>query len=261
MYVVLRNKIAKIRLFCEKHKRHILSLHETWLDRSFHDNQVSLAEYNLIRQNRDCCGGGLAVYVAELLDFERVHVNVDNISIHPNTETLGIELKPLKSKNILLGFFYRPPNSDATIFVENLEVLLQTFSRSNVEMILVGDFNCNLVCSTSLTIPTRSFLRVTRRFCLYQLIKNHTRVTERSKPVINLLFAIRPELYYSGVLMVRFTDHFAIFGVRNLHRVKLPTPRFIQARNCKHFDVGLFKSDISHNKSYPLGHHRIGRRR
>ena len=61
----LRNKMAEIRLFCDMHKPHILSINETWLDESFPDNQVSLTGYNIIRQDRDCNGGGLAVYVAE----------------------------------------------------------------------------------------------------------------------------------------------------------------------------------------------------
>ena len=242
----LRNKMAEIRLFCDMHKPHILSINETWLDESFPDNQVSLTGYNIIRQDRDCNGGGLAVYVAESLDFERLNMDTDNILIHPDIETIWIELKPSKSKNIMLGFFYRPPNFDATSFLEGIEILLEVFSRDDNELILVGDFNFNMTCSASLNSSTRSFLRTTRRFCLNQLIKKPTRVTERTKSLIDLLFTTRPELYCSGVLPISFTDHFAIYGVRKLHRIKMPSPRFIQARNFKHFDAQVFKSDISH---------------
>ncbi len=44
----LCNKMAEICLFCDRHKPHILSLKETWLDGSFPDNQMSLARYRLI---------------------------------------------------------------------------------------------------------------------------------------------------------------------------------------------------------------------
>ncbi len=64
--------------------------------------------------------------------------------------------------------------------------------------------------------------------------------------MIDLIFTTRPELYRSGVFPVSFTDHFAVFGVRKLHRVKSLPPKFIRARNYKHFDTDLFKCDIRH---------------
>ncbi|CAB4008026.1 Hypothetical predicted protein, partial [Paramuricea clavata] len=236
----LCNKMAEIRLFCDRHKPHILSLNETWLDGSFPDNQMSLAGYRLIRQDRDCYGGGVAVYVDELaLDFERLEVITD-------IEVIWFELKPSKGKNILFGAFYRPPNFDAIIFVDKLEEMLRTFARDDIEMVLLGDFNFNLACTASLNTSARRFLRATRRFCLQQLIKKPTRVTEISSSLIDLIFTTKPELYRSGVFPVGFTDHFAIFGVRKLHRVKSLPPKFIRARNYKHFDTDLFKCDISH---------------
>ena len=54
-----------------------------------------------------------------------------------------------------------------------------------------------------------------------------------------------PELYYSGVIPVGFSDHSAIFGVRKLHRDKRPPPKFIQARNLKKFDSKLFKDYLN----------------
>ncbi len=202
----LRNKMAKIRLFC---------------DGSFPDNQMSLAGYRLIRQDRDCYGGGVAVYADEALDFERLEVITD-------IEAIWFELKLWKGKNVVFGVFYRPPNSDATIFVDKLEEMLRTFARDDIEMVLLGVFNFNLACTASLNTSARRFLRATRRF-LQQLIKKSARVTEISSSLIDLIFTTRPELYRSGVFPVGFTDHFAVFGVRKLHRVKSHPPKFIRA--------------------------------
>lgn len=200
--------MAEIRLFCDEHKPHILALNETWLDDSFPDNQVSLAGYNLVRRDRNCHGGGLAVYIVESLNFECLNKNLDDIIIRSDMEALWIELKPSKSKNILFGFLYRPPSFDATIFIDNLEVILKLLTQNDKVTILVGDLNFNLACSTSLNTSTRSFLRTTRKFCLRQLIKKPTRITEHSRTLIDLLFTTKPELYCSGVLPVCFTDHF-----------------------------------------------------
>lgn len=41
----LRNKLNEVRLFCDKHKPHVLSLNETWLDDSFLDSEFYLPGY------------------------------------------------------------------------------------------------------------------------------------------------------------------------------------------------------------------------
>ena len=38
----LRNKVDELRLFCDMHKPHVLSVNETWLDESFSDEEVWL---------------------------------------------------------------------------------------------------------------------------------------------------------------------------------------------------------------------------
>ena len=68
----------------------------------------------------------------------------------------------------------------------------------------------------------------------------------RSRTQIDLFFTSRPELYISGVKQVDFSDHSAIFGIRKLHRSKLPLPRIIEAQNYRAFDSNLFKSDLEH---------------
>ena len=60
----LRNKMDELQLFCDANKPHVLSLNETWLDDSFSDSELCLPGYQLFRKDRDCHGGGIAVYVA-----------------------------------------------------------------------------------------------------------------------------------------------------------------------------------------------------
>ena len=68
----LRNKVDELRLFCDMHKPHVLSVNETWLDESFSDEEVRLPGFNLLRKDRDCHSGGLAVYIVEHLSFKRL---------------------------------------------------------------------------------------------------------------------------------------------------------------------------------------------
>ena len=133
----------EVRLFCDKHKPHVLSVNETWLDDSFLDDEVSFPGYNLTKRNRDSFGGGLAVYIAEHLQFKRLNCT-DSMQINPRVEAIWLEITPTKSKKILVGSLYRPPNFDASTFTENLETMLTNLTRAGTETILMGDFNFDL---------------------------------------------------------------------------------------------------------------------
>ena len=44
----LRNKMDELRLFCDEHKPHIVTVNETWLDDSFTDAEITLPGYNVM---------------------------------------------------------------------------------------------------------------------------------------------------------------------------------------------------------------------
>ena len=107
----------------------------------------------------------------------------------------------------------------------------------------MGDFNVDFSKTTS---TTKNLQRITKSFCLKQLIKGFTRVTQQTRTLIDLFFTSRPELYFARAIPVGFPDHSAIFGVRRLHRIKRPQPKIIEARNYKHYDPALFREELEH---------------
>ena len=92
----LRNKMDELCLFCNEYKPHVLCLNETWLDENISDEELRLRNYNIIRRDRDCLGGGVAVYIADHLKF-----NLINIENNSNIEALWFELIPPKGKKVL----------------------------------------------------------------------------------------------------------------------------------------------------------------
>jgi len=62
----------ELRLFCDEHKPRIVTINETWLDDSFTDAEITLPGYNVMRKDRDENGGGVAVYIAEQLNYSRL---------------------------------------------------------------------------------------------------------------------------------------------------------------------------------------------
>ena len=69
----------------------MLFLNETWLDDSFLDSEQAIPGYNLIRQDRNRFGGGLAVYVDEELKFKRRDIfSLENVDIDSSVEVMAL---------------------------------------------------------------------------------------------------------------------------------------------------------------------------
>ena len=66
----LVNKIDEIRVFCETHLRHVLSLNETWLDSSISDSEIQLHGCSLVRRDKTRRKGGVLIYVSSNLDYK-----------------------------------------------------------------------------------------------------------------------------------------------------------------------------------------------
>ena len=191
----LCNKMDELRLFCNEYKTHVLCLNETWLDENISYEELRLTDYNIIRRDRDCLGGGVAVYIADHLQFNLI--NIENSS---NIEALWFELTPPKSKKILFGSLYRPPNSDASVFSKETESMLTNYSTELTKKpfswgTLIFDIALN---SSGLQPKAKNFLCLTRVSHLTQIITEYTRITEHSRTLIDLFFTRRPELYCSG---------------------------------------------------------------
>ena len=124
-----------------------MTLSETWLNESILDSEISIPGYNLFRLDRGEHGGGVAVYARKELSF----VRRDDLEME-GVEGLWLELFLPKSRGVLIGTFYRPPNTSKyhdSDFMSKLEVEISTATSTDKEVIILGDFNCDL-------LPTRS---------------------------------------------------------------------------------------------------------
>ena len=122
---------------------------ETWLDESVFDSEVQINSYVLRRQDRNRHGGGVCIYIRRDLSFNPR----DDLS-HDELEAKWIELLLPKTKSILCGVVYRPPQQcNFYNLFEDLCIAHSDFIEK--ESIILGDFNndvtksrrCNLVKS------------------------------------------------------------------------------------------------------------------
>ena len=114
----------------------VIGLSETKLDNAVLSSELEIEGYDLVRS-----GGGAACFVKNSISYNRK----PNFCI--NTESIFIEIFLPKSKPVLIGILYRPP--DKYDFVNCLE---RTFSDTNVfqsqECYLLGDININFQTQT-----------------------------------------------------------------------------------------------------------------
>ena len=87
-----------------------------------------------------------------------------------------------KLKSFMLCTVYRPPSSPIN-FLEDLNINFMDFLLSGLDVILLGDLNCNLLGSCSDGQALLDFCAPTN---LVQLVKDLTRITETSQSLIDV---------------------------------------------------------------------------
>ncbi|KAI5719210.1 hypothetical protein M8J76_006861 [Diaphorina citri] len=122
---------------------------------------VSFVGYNLIRNDRLHKGrGGVAIYLRG--DFEYSIAAMSNGNVEGSMEYIFLEIRINNSK-LLLGVVYRPPRRSFVEFLTEYENILADFVPVYSNILIQGDFNCNLLNDTS---ESSSFHSLIDTLCL-----------------------------------------------------------------------------------------------
>ena len=134
----LANKTAII----ESEFKHfdIITITETWLNERISDNEVQFNDYSIYRRDRigDNHGGICTFIRNNVYSKRRTDIEL------PNIECLWVELY-IHNRKILLGTFYRPPNSLPALLDSIENSIGLAFDSNAHEIIITGDFNLNSV--------------------------------------------------------------------------------------------------------------------
>lgn len=168
---------------------------------SMMNDELQLQNYQLFRKDRKTNGGGLVIYVKEDLRCTlRDNLHVDGI------ETLWLEVKQAMQKSFLLGYTYRPPSANQK-WITDFESILEQVYSENKEIILLGDFNLNLLENNI----NRNWLQVTESVNLTQLVNMPTRVTANSSTLIDHAYCNKPEnIVDIFVPFYAISDHYPV---------------------------------------------------
>ena len=184
-----------------------MCINETRLDQTIKNSEVEIHGYDLVRHDRNRHGGGVAIYIRDIIPYSE-----RNSLIPDNIEAICLEIKKPNTKPILISTWYRPPNSN-TKWLDGFEFFLQNVDNENIETVITGDFNIDLLPKENESSTNRRLLELLTTYQLQQIIDKPTRVTESTKTLLDLIICKTSDLktIASGVINLGISDHNLVY--------------------------------------------------
>ena len=110
----LLSKLDEIRFIAKQLNASIIGISESTPDSSILNSELDIDEYDLIRLDRSKRGGGVGCYIRKSLSYSHFFRNIKSIFI---------DILFPKSKPILVGVLYQPP--DTPDFIKHLILILR----------------------------------------------------------------------------------------------------------------------------------------
>lgn len=221
-------------LFSELCNFSVISISETWLDGRTSDDDIALDGY--VTYRRDRIGdnhGGVCVYVNSST-FSTRRRDLEPL----NVECVWIEVI-VSNKKLLIGTFYRPPNSPNATFTA-IEDSLGLATDTNAHgIVITGDFNLDMADNRS----SRKIGDLCQEYGLSQLITDSTHYTETSQSTLDLILTNNStDILLSGVgepfLDQNIRYHCPVFCILNFDKQKVSSFK----RHIWLFDQGNYHS-------------------
>ena len=211
------------------------------MDLSTSDNDMQIPGYILFRQGRGMhkTGGGIVVYVKDI--YKASVVTEFSAVTDCNFKQLWLNVQCKKLKSFLLCTVYRPPSSPIS-FLEDLEKAFLDSLLAGMEVIIIGDLNCNLQGNCP---DGRALFDFCSTLNLTQLVKEPTRVTERSQTLIDIVLTTNENIVSScEVKSSTISDHSLVCVTLKFKTAK-PRCSYITARSYKNYTQTKFIDDLA----------------
>ena len=166
---------------------------------------------------QDKKGGGVAIYIKNNLDVNKI--DVLSTSIEDVMEIATVEICIKQVKNIVICCTYKSPSVNYNDFNSKLESLFDKFQFNTKDVYVCGDFNMDLMKHNE-NRRTPEFIDIMFNVGLHPVISKPTRITSSTNSLIDNIFTncINYDIY-SDLLINDLSDHLPIFIVneRNMN--------------------------------------------
>ena len=204
----LLHKTTEIQELLEKTRPTIAALTETWLDDNLSDC-IQIPGYNFIGKAREKGrGGGVAFLIENNCNYV-IYGPDDKERKNETFESLLIKVE-LKNCNTIIGVIYRPPGSGLTEFQKEFDLLNSKFEGKNKEIILLGDFNIDLLKVNDHKDTNIFYNNLIAQHYLPAITKP-TRITTSTHSLIDNIFCTNwAKLLSASIIISDISDHLPI---------------------------------------------------
>ena len=203
---------------------------------------IHLKNYNIEHVPTESSNGGVLLYIKKAINYKLR----PDLMIYKKREleSVFIEIIQKDSKNIVVGCIYRHPCMQQSEFIdEYLKPLSEKLISENKEVILLGDFNIDLLkCDSNKNVS--DFLDIIDSANLLSNITSPTRLTSRSQTLIDNIFSsVINDDCIAGNLISPISDHHSQFLIIPNYTTQ-NSKKDIYKRNFKHFSSKKFITDL-----------------
>ena len=246
-------KIDELREIARNVNAAVIDVTESKLDSSLLDTEIDIEGYDLLRNDRNRHGGGVACYIRKDISF-----NVINDVFSKDIENIMFDILLPKTKPFTVGIFYRPPNQNN--FVDKISIDFNKLLPEEKEIYFLGDFNINIlfngksildntknidIDSPAASLIAKQYNELCSLFSLKQLIKEPTRITSSSSTLIDhILTNSTQKISQSGVIDTTLSDHQMVYCTRKALRMKTHAHKQIKCRSFKDFTVDIYLNGL-----------------
>ena len=247
-------KIDYLRIFVENlrlqgNEFDAICIQESWLHEDDDTSQLQITGYNMISQGYACSTkGGLIIYLHEKFDY----VYKSRLSNYETWEGQIIRIKKsnVLNKEINLANIYRPPKDIIeryTEFIQEITPILKDLESSNVEAVIAGDFNIDLLKVNEKHVFSEYFDMLTSN-SFYPKITLPTRLSNNHGTLIDNFLCKLTETTLntlSGILINKFSDHQPYFIILQNLQEKYHTPRYVEVNRNNTQSLLNFKNELT----------------
>lgn len=202
------DKRNDVRLQVQDHGFDFFGVGETWLHSEVQNDKVLIPDYQLLRQDRPNItkinrGGGVCLYIKDNWDFV-----LKPSPFPPCIDAIHIEASRPKVKPLSILMVYSPKEHS----IKCRQSLNNFLENAPINTYIIGDINIDMLSYSSDSTNLRSIL-IQNNF--YQLVKSHTRITENSQTLIDVIITNCAKMNsQTEVISNGIADHGLIYTIR-----------------------------------------------
>ena len=235
----LRNKFGPINELLGENLVQYMAITETKLDNSFPDPQFAVPNFVMFRRDRDQNGGGLCTYIRSDVPNRRLSC------IEPSDLEVIVNEVTLNNERWIVIAAYRPPCTDANLFLEKMQTVVDECLIRSSNIVITGDLNLNLLDIEADSSSGRKLQTFMDIFDCKNLVKEPTCFAGNIPTLIDVIITNCSKKFAKTItLSTGLSDHHnMVVGTLKRHAPSIQN-REITYRSYKNLDADRLKHDI-----------------